>query len=272
MRMFNAAFLMLCVGITAGSVYSIPITDAEIGALNWEFQADLTTDHSGGSGYSVYGMSCAMANGYLYVAVHTNFPQTGLVGSDSYSFNNLFDPGDLYINVGGSFQDGTGNPFGVATTSHGNNVAHAYGSWGDPVVQGSLYTPLGGGNPFFANGTWEVYEASIGVVDPSDGDGSILVNSYPTMIRYGTEVATDVAGMRYLPNSLDPWAFDIFYKVDVNALNYDGSQEIQLFWAMECGNDGVQIIKAESAPEPNTLTMLAVAGFLGLVFPKKKRL
>jgi len=270
MKKLMLAFVTIALAVSSGPVQALPITAAEIAGLVWEDEADLLTDHSGGSGFAIYGMSCAIQNGYLYVAVHTNFPEGGLIGSDSYASGNLFDPGDLYINVGGTFQSGGGTVYGVATTNHGNNVAHVYGAWGDPVLAGNLYTPEGGGNPFFATGTWETYEAHIVVVDPHDGDGSMFVNSYPTMIRYGDEVAGDVSGVLYSPNLTDPWAYDIYYKVDLDALSYDGVQDLQLFWAMECGNDGVEIVKEGTVPEPNTFLLLTAAGVFAVAFPSRR--
>lgn len=271
MRMTYCVFVLLVAGLFVGTAHSLPITQTEIDALSWTFQPDLLTDHSGGKGFSVYGMSCTVENGYLYVAVHTNFPQGGLTGADSYESNNLFNPGDLYINVGGTFQGGGGSAYGVATTNHENNVTQAYGSWGNPVTAGSLYQPLGGGSPFFASGTWETYEGYIGTVDPADGDGSVAVNSYPTMIRYGVLVAGDVSGLSYLANTTDPWAYDIIYKIDVSAIGYDPTQDIQLFWAMECGNDGVQIIKqGEMIPEPNSFLILTTAGIIAATVQRKR--
>lgn len=256
MRVLGSLFLAAVLALVAVPGYSLSITQPELDALTWNFQADPLNDHSGGSGFSVYGISCTVENGYLYVAVHTNFPKAGLSGSDSYGGNNLFNPGDLYINVGGTFQSGGGSAYGVATTSHGNNVTQAYAAWGAPVTEGELYSPAGGG-PFFANGTWESYQANFPTHSPDDGDGSLLTNSYPTMIRYGQEVAGDVSGVAYLANVGDPWAYDIVYKVDVTAIGYTGVQDLQLFWAMECGNDGAEVIKEGEIPEPATMALLA---------------
>lgn len=270
MKFLGSLFLMVVLAFVASPGYSLTITQAEVDALTWNTRADLLNDHSGGSGFSIYGISCTVENGYLYVAVHTNFPKAGLTGSDSYGSNKLFNPGDLYINVGGTFQAGGGSAYGVATTSHGNNVTQAYAAWGGAVTEGGLYTPSGAG-PFFATGTWEVYQAHLGVVDPDDGDGSPVINSYPTMIRYGTAAAGDVSGTAYLNNTItvaEPWKYDIVYKVDVNAIGYNGTQNLQLFWAMECGNDGVEIVKEGEVPEPATIALLA-AGISAMAVRRK---
>jgi len=271
MRFLGSLFLVVVLAFVASPGYSLSISQAEYDGLTFtDHHDDLLTDHSGGSGFSIYGISCTMENGYLYVAVHTNFPKAGLSGSDSYGQGILFNPGDLYINVGGSFQSGTGSAYGVATTTHTNNVTQAYGSWGAGVTEGGLYAPDGSGNPFFADGTWEVYQAHFsGVVDPaSDGDGSMFINSYPTMIRYGSAVGGDVSGVAYLANVGDPWAYDIVYKVDLSAIGYSGTQDLQLFWAMECGNDGVEITKDGEIPEPTTVALLA-AGISAMAVRRK---
>ncbi len=268
MKFLGSLFLIVVLAFVASPGYSLNITQGEFDGLTFtDHYSDLLNDHSGGAGFSIFGISCTVENGYLYVAVHTNFPKAGLAGADSYSGGNTFDPGDLYINVGGTFQAGGGSAYGVATTTHGNNVTQAYGAWGAGVTEGGLYSPAAGG-PFFADGTWEVYEAHLGVVDPTDGDGSMFVNSYPTMIRYGTAVAGDVSGTAYFANATDPWAFDVVYKIDVDAIGFNGTQDIQLFWAMECGNDGVQITKEGEVPEPATVALLA-AGISAMAVRRK---
>ncbi|MCA9424339.1 MAG: PEP-CTERM sorting domain-containing protein [Candidatus Omnitrophica bacterium] len=270
MKFLGSLFLMVVVlALLTGPGHALSINQADYDAVKGSltYTADLLTDHSGGSGYSVYGISCGVVGDYLWVSVHTNFPKSGLTGSDSYASGNLFNPGDLYINVGGTFQSASGSAYGVATTSHGNNVTQAYNTWGNPVVEGGLYSPAGGG-PFFADGTYEVYEATLGVVSPSDGDGSIVKNSYPTMIRYGQAVVGDNSGTAYLANVGNPWNYDIVYKVSTAAIGYTGAQDLQLFWAMECGNDGVECVKTGEVPEPATMALVA-AGVTAMAVRRK---
>jgi hypothetical protein len=238
---------------------ALPITDAELSGLTWTVTNDLLGDNAGGNGYEVYGIGHAIVGNSLYVVVRTDFnASTGAPGADSYSSNAYMDAGDLYINVGGSFQSGTGMEYGVATTSHGNNVTQAYGSWGNPVQQGRLYSyDTSASGPMFADGTYERYEYNFlgHIGTPDDGDGSLTKNSYPTMIRYGLDVAGDVSGYYFRTNTTDPWMYELFYKIDLTALNYAG-ETIQFAWSMECGNDAAQHFGSGEIPEPATVALL----------------
>ena len=250
---------LLAIALLAFGAQAVPITDAELSGLSWSVTNDVLGDNAGGSAYEVYGVGHAVSSNFLYVVVQTNFnASTGYTGTDSYASNIQMDPGDLYINVGGTFQSGTGTVFGVATTSHANNSPQAYVNWGNPVQQGALYSyDSSASAPMFADGTYERYENNFlgHLGTPPDGDGSLTVNSYPTMIRYGLQVAGDVSGYYFRPNTTDSWMYDLFYKIDLTALSYSG-QDIQLFWTMECGNDGAQHVASGDIPEPTTVALL----------------
>jgi len=102
---------------------------------------------------------------------------------------------------------------------------------------------------------------------PDDGDGSDQNNSYPTLIRTGNQVAGDVSGVRYLDVAGEDWAYEIYYKVSLSSLGVSDLSDVQLFWVMECGNDGAlhdltmpetQGGPNQSVPEPSTLIIVAV--------------
>jgi len=247
---------------------ALSITDAELAPLSWNITPDPTNDSAGGSNYQVFGVGHAISGNMLYVVVRTNFPEAGVSGGDSYAKPVTFSPGDLYINVGGTFQAGTGTEYGVASTSHGNVVTQAYATWGSPVIAGRLYNHnFVAGSPMFADGTLERYQTDVPTFTPDDGDGNNLVNSYPTLIRFGGEIG-DFSGVRWRSNGPDPWAYDIYYKIDLTALGYTG-QAIQLFWTMECGNDGGQHFVPE-IPEPTTMALLLTG--VGVVAARKRRM
>jgi hypothetical protein len=236
-----------------GGAQALSISDGELSGLSWSYTPDSLTDTAGSAAYRTYGSGYAISSGFLFVVVQTNFPEGGALGNDSYTSSTHFSPGDLYLNVGGSFQSGGGSVYGIATTSHANIVQQAYaGQIWDSVTAGKLYQ-----NANFATGTYERYQDSTPGFDPDDGDGNNRVNSYPSFIRYGNEAAGDVSGVRYRATSGSPWAFDIFYKVSLTALGLAGGETIQSFWVMECGNDGTQqFIRNPAVPEPSSIALV----------------
>jgi PEP-CTERM motif-containing protein len=271
--LIRAAVMCMCLALSF-SAGAGTITSTELSGLSWSITNDTLGDAAGGDGYEVYGMGTAISGNSLYVVVRTNFDiANGVDWQDSYSPNVHLDPGDLYINVGGTFQSGTGTEYGVATTTHGNASPQAYTAWGSGVTAGGLYTAdTASGSPMFADGTYEQYEHNyLGTTaSPPDGDGNLRLNSYPTLIRYGADFGSDVAGVLTQSNSTDPWLYDLYYRIDLGALNAAG-ETIQLFWTMECGNDGVQTFATfGEIPEPTTIALL-LSGAGVLAARRRKR-
>ncbi len=239
MKLAATHILVLGVAFTMGAAYGLSISDKELASLSWKYTKDSNTDTAGTSTFTSYGSGYAISGGFLYVVIQTNFPEAGTIGNDSYSRSTHISPGDLYLNVGGTFQGGGGTAYGIATTSHANVVQQAYaGQTWTPVTAGSLYK----------NAT-----------SPDDGDGNNNLNSYPTLITSGSLVGGDVSGVRYRANGAsDAWDWDIFYKVSLSALGLTGGETLQSFWVMECGNDGVQqMIHNPAVPEPTTIALMA---------------
>jgi hypothetical protein len=173
--------------------------------------------------------------------------------------------GDLYINVGGTFQTNTGSVFGVATTSHANVVTQAYpGAW-TSVTAGSLYSEA-----TFATGTYEAYQQAKPNYQPDDGDGSTGKNSYPTLIMTGTQVAGDVSATAYFSTPSEAWDYEIYYKIAVSSLGIDPNEQVQLFWAMECGNDGTTTTFEKAIPEPTSIALL-MAGISALAVRNRRK-
>ncbi len=255
MKPVAALAVAFVVIFTMGTANALSISNSELSSLNWTYTQDSTTDTAGSNVFKTFGTGYAISGGFLYVVVQTNFPESGSMGNDSYTSSTHISPGDLYLNVGGTFQSGGGTAYGIATTSHANVVQQAYaGQTWTSVTAGRLYK-----DAVFATGTYEQYQQAYPNANPGDGDGNNKVNSYPTLIKSGNLVAGDVSGVRYRANGAsDPWDWDIFYKVSLSALGLTGGEVLQSFWVMECGNDGVQqMINNPAVPEPTTVALLA---------------
>jgi hypothetical protein len=265
MKSLATLTLAIVVCLTAGAANALSISDSELGSLSWTYSSDSTSDTAGSNTFKTYGAGYSISGGFLYVVIQTNFPEAGSMASDSYTNSTHLSTGDLYLNVGGTFQSGGGTVYGLATTSHANVVQQAYAgqSW-TPVSSGSLYK-----NASFATGTYEQYQQAYAAT-PDDGDGNNRKNSYPTLITAGSLVAGDVSGVRYRANGAsNPWDWDIFYKVSLSALGLTGGETLQSFWAMECGNDGVQqMINNPAVPEPTTIALMA-AGISALAVRRR---
>jgi hypothetical protein len=237
-------------------------------AVPLNFTNDLPNDRVSYRAYEVYAVGSAVDAGKLYFEVRLNFPEAGIVASDSYGVNQI-DPGDLVIAVGKPSVFDTGAILhGIAVTSHGNIAPQAYpGEVWDDVVKGRLYT-----HATFADGTYEAYQAKkVGQgqpYTPNDRDGDNFKNSYPTLIKYGTEV-TGVSNLSY--DAADPaltWDYEITGWVETSAIGLGVDQDYALFWTMECGNDGAEHHdKIPPIPEPATGSIL----LLGLLSVRRLR-
>jgi len=236
--------------------------------LTYTWQDDPLNDATGGSKWQGYGIGYAIDNGKLNFQIRTNLPPWGGWGYDSYAYTH-FSPGDLYINIGGRFQDGTGEAFGLGFTNHANVVQQAYSGTWDPVVKGGLYT-----GAVFADGTYEGYESyllSHGITpEPGDGNLSDGKNSYPTLIMGYTDEVLGAGAVSWACNTTDPWAYDITGYVDLAAIGLDAGESFQLAWGPECGNDLVAVEGTNPVPEPSTMFLLA-GGLIAIGAVRRRR-
>jgi len=229
MKAMKAMALMVVLGLVQTAT-AAPLT----------FTNDLVGDYTGDTRCEVYSIGSGVEDGKLYFEVRTNVPRNGFYGSDGRAYTH-FSPGDVLIAVG------TSDPFspgatihGIASSSHGNVVQQAYPgeSW-TYVTKGRLYT-----NATFADGTYENYQyynVTHGrPYTPDDQDGNNHVNSYPSLIKYGTEV-TGQSSLSYNGAGCSPpWDYKITGWVELDAIGLDCGMEYAMFYSPECGNDGAE--------------------------------
>ncbi|MCA9413742.1 MAG: PEP-CTERM sorting domain-containing protein, partial [Candidatus Omnitrophica bacterium] len=282
--LFTCVFIFVFFSTTAMATPPAP-TWLDHDGFNW--CPDPINDRSGGPDFETYGIGAKIVGTTLIVIVETNFPWTGVgpgVGTDSYG-ESIFSPGDLYINVGGKFQDGAGlfgentggTVYGIATTNHGDvqdedspesPKKDTSGALPDPlawtpVTVGSLYKVGDSSQRMFATGTYEGYSGTV----PGDGgtDPYGRGNNYPTLIRNGMLV-TNTSTVAFATHATAP-KYQYQYTVDVSYIGLTHG-EYQLFWAMECGNDGAEW--NGEVPEPSTVALVG-AGVAAMAHRRRNR-
>jgi len=239
-RLSLVTLVILAVAETATAVPTLSFTN------------DLLGDYAGPRTYEVHGIGSGIEDGRLFFEVRTNLPQSGGTGRDSYAYTTI-SPGDVLIAVGAASPFDLGAMIhGIAATSHGNVAQQAYGGevWQN-VAQGLLYK-----DATFADGTYEEYQDWLGdrgqPFAPYDGDGNDRVNSYPTFIKNGTEVA-GASGLEYSRVHGEDWDYAITGWVDLDEIGLLAGMDYALFFAPECGNDGAvhtNVVPAPVVPEP----------------------
>ena len=246
------------------------------------FGAEPTNDASGTDICEIYGVGYEIEGGMLRFLIRTNFPEEGLCDSryrDSYARGVRFEPGDLFLFIGGEV-------FALAFTSHANVVTQAYSDVWKPVERGHLYY-LGtvnapGEKQPYATATYERYERAKPSAYPPDDvfapDEVDLnysakkgppVNSYPTFIR---DYLSDLGAV-----SFDGWReigssprYEIWGGIPLSLLGHPG-EGFRMFWSMECGNDGAVVEGTLPTPEPLTISLLGGGVALLLAASRRRR-
>ena len=161
---------------------------------------DPVGDAFGGDYFEVFGLDAGFLGNILYWQVRTNFnPQDDTGG------------GDLYVNMGGTYQQANGTVSGIAVNAHTTT--------GTAVVPGDLYTQaqfLGGTEPAYATVPTFINSYSQHVT----GNSSATVSSVSTAL----------------------WAYQIEGTLNPAALPNFAGQSLQLVWSMYCGNDVAELV------------------------------
>lgn len=224
---------------------------------------DFANDYTGKIDFNISGINSSYDDQFFYVCVQVNLPKSGILGNDSYAYNNLLSPGDLFILV-------NNNKYGLATTTHGNVVQQAYKNetWTN-VVEGNMYSGAD-----FATGTFEKYQQLIGTEFPGDdGDGNNKLNSYSTLIKNGVLMNNTGSSVLYNAVSGKDWQYEICYQFLYNSLNIKENDKLTFSWSMECGNDAIRQdrVFAKTVPEPMTIGMI-MTGLIAFSVKNKKRI
>ena len=240
------------------------------GAAPYTWSLDATDDHTGPDDYAVYQLGWRIENDSLDVIIRTNFPETGVFGGTDSFGDPFFLPGDLYINLGGLHNANTGNVFGLGLTSHSGDPTFNpfdHGLPWSPVSQGNLYS-----DAVFATGTYEAYPFAGPTGTPYDGGPDIYGhgNNLPTLIAgYGADLGSQ-GPVSWTATAGQPWAYEVSASVNLTALGAGDGDDFELWWAMECGNDGIMAAgTVPPVPEPGSLAILAFGA--GVLIRRRRR-
>ncbi|MFO7907651.1 MAG: right-handed parallel beta-helix repeat-containing protein, partial [Pirellulaceae bacterium] len=184
------------------------------------YSDDELGDAIGGWGYETLGIEAGLLDNTVYYRVLTNYPPTQ---SDPLMPPLEGKGGDVYVNVGGRWQDGDGVVHGIAVNQSSDYRA-------PELANGDLYT-----------------EAEFGT--------GVVVSSRPTFIVDWVDQLSDRSSAVVAAPACLPWDYVIDGHFELGALPDYADESIQIAWSMYCGNDITDVI----IPGRDTLRVVDMA-------------
>ncbi len=154
---------------------------------------EVVGDAVGGSSYEVHGVDAGRVGDLLRFRIRTNFNPLSSGG------------GDVYLNLGGSYRNGTGNVFGLPLQDRQSRS-------GQSLVAGAVYA-----DAVFRRGT--------------------VRSEHPTYIDSFGQSIPSAASVRVDTVDGSDWQYEIIGEVDLAELGVDGTTAVEVGWTMYCGND-----------------------------------
>ena len=291
-----AAVLAVAVGASLAQADIHTWVAAEPG--NGAPDASLLYRDSSPSGNS-YGWPCEIdgmsvsfndATNVFDYTIRTNFGavrNNSTVWRDSYRTGTMaqFAAGDLYINVN---RGGNSSVYGLSLQPHtswaNSEMDYLYGKHLDAAA-GTLY-----GNVLFATGTFEAYSQERSYpgypVLPVMSDAQNLprlapepvskmvwdkgadpLNYYPTLLLEGTAVAS------FTPAAYDTVNQQWTGSFSLPDFRYLDGDTVDIWWAMQCGNDGARVTTTGGSPVPvpSSLLLLCLGSVCTAGFARLRR-
>jgi hypothetical protein len=196
-----------------------------------------------------------------------------------------FAAGDLYIRV----HDGAAESdrvYGLVMESrNGDDTDPWYRSLSNAgytsyaqKTQGELYQ-LMDGDAGFATGTFEDYADEFDEVplmnnaDGLPGLADDTANNYPTIMLDGSLVAYAQDNVRWMETTGTDYTG--VWQGSFQLPEFDAANEyLEVWWAMECGNDAVSVIASNAGstvPTPSSLLLLGIGTICSAGFLRKKK-
>ena len=293
-----ASAIMLAVAVGAPLAHADIHTWVAAEPGNGAPDASLLYRDSSPSG-NAYGWPCEIdgmsvsfndATNVFDFVVRTNFGavrDTSTTWRDSYRTGKMADfaAGDLYINVN---RGGASSVYGLSLQQHtswaNSEMDYMYGKHLN-VAAGTLY-----GDVLFATGSFEAYSQECSYpgypVLPGMTDARNLpdlaaeptskmvydlnadpLNYYPTLLLEGTALA-----------SFTPAAYDTVNKQWTGSFSlpdfqYLDGDTVDIWWAMQCGNDAARVTTtgANPVPVPSSLLLLCIGSVCTAGFARLRR-
>ncbi len=264
---FFALFMFILWTGQAVSAPSLGSIDGSMGSNEWYGSETVEYGHSDGEDYDVERLGLVISDNMLYLGIQTDFHLDGgwatrekrykkdEYGENQSRGNYYVDPGDFAFDFNGDGSYEAGIDFQMTD----NGVSFTFfelndpGDWVDPVVH-SEYSPY--------TAYVEDYKTS---QESGEGQGE-----FEATIVYTDDNNRNPGDVLEAAINLDSLSENL------NRLFQGTDRTLNLYWTMECGNDGLLVSEsysytpAEPVPEPSTLVLFSL-GILGAGWVHRRR-